>query len=45
MGLFEENPILLVPFVLVIVAGYDMVKWLVRRTLLAGRGGVSDVRG
>lgn len=49
MGLFEENPILLVPFVLVIVAGYDAVKWLVRRALLfrrallSGRAGLRDV--
>jgi hypothetical protein len=35
MGLFEQNPILLVPFVLVVVVGYDALKWLVRRTLLA----------
>lgn len=44
MGLFEENPLLLVPFVLVIVAGYDALKWLVRRALLAGRAGLPDAR-
>lgn len=34
MGLFEEQPWLLVPFILVVVAGYDVVKWGVRRLLL-----------
>jgi hypothetical protein len=34
MGLFEQQPLLLVPFVLVVVAGYDVVKWGVRRLLL-----------
>jgi hypothetical protein len=33
MGLFEEQPWLLVPFVLVIVVGYDVVKWGIRRLL------------
>lgn len=33
MGLFEEQPWLLVPFVLVIVVAYDGVKWMVRRLL------------
>ena len=33
MGLFEEQPWLLVPFILVVVAGYDLVKWGVRRLL------------
>lgn len=36
MGLFEEQPWLLVPFVLVVVVGYDGVKWTLRR-LLTGR--------
>ena len=27
MGLFEQNPFLLLPFVLVIVVGYDVAKW------------------
>jgi hypothetical protein len=36
MGLFEEQPWLLVPFILVVVIGYDAVKWGVRR-LLSGR--------
>jgi hypothetical protein len=31
MGLFEEQPWLLVPFILVVVIGYDVVKWGVRR--------------
>ncbi len=34
MGLFEEQPWLLVPFILVVVAGYDVLKWGVRRLLL-----------
>jgi hypothetical protein len=34
MGLFEEQPLLLVPFILVVVIGYDVVKWGVRRLLL-----------
>ena len=33
MGLFEEQPWLLVPIVLVIVIAYDGVKWAVRRLL------------
>lgn len=31
MGLFEEQPWLMVPFILVVVAGYDVVKWGIRR--------------
>jgi hypothetical protein len=34
MGLFEEQPWLLVPFILVVVIGYDVVKWGVRRVLM-----------
>jgi len=34
MGLFEDQPWLLVPIILVVVIGYDMVKWGVRRLLL-----------
>lgn len=33
MGLFEEQPWLMVPFVLVVVIAYDGVKWTVRRLL------------
>lgn len=33
MGLFEQQPWLLVPFVLVVVVAYDGVKWTVRRLL------------
>jgi hypothetical protein len=36
MGLFEEQPWLLVPFILVVVIGYDVVKWGVRRVLDRG---------
>lgn len=31
MGLFEEQPWLMVPFILVVVAAYDVVKWGIRR--------------
>ena len=34
MGLFEDQPWLLVPIVLVVVVAYDIVKWAVRRVLL-----------
>lgn len=34
MGLFEDQPWLLVPIILVVVIGYDVVKWGVRRLLL-----------
>lgn len=33
MGLFEDQPWLLVPVILVVVVGYDVVKWGVRRLL------------
>jgi len=33
MGLFEDQPWLLVPIILVVVIGYDAVKWGVRRLL------------
>jgi hypothetical protein len=33
MGLFEEYPILLVPLIVATVAGYDIVKRLIRRGL------------
>ncbi|HXM56664.1 MAG TPA: hypothetical protein VOB72_14805 [Candidatus Dormibacteraeota bacterium] len=36
MGLFEEQPWLLIPFILVVVIGYDVVKWGVRRLLDRG---------
>ena len=36
MGLFEEQPWLLVPFVLIVVVGYDIAKWGVRRLLDRG---------
>jgi len=34
MGLFEDQPWLLVPIILVVVIGYDVAKWGVRRMLL-----------
>jgi hypothetical protein len=42
MGLFEEQPWLLVPLILVVVIGYDIVKWAVRRLL--DRAGQSERR-
>ena len=30
MGLFEQNPILLVPLILIVVVGYDGAKWAAR---------------
>jgi hypothetical protein len=42
MGLFEQQPLFLVPFILVVVIGYDIVKWFVRRLL--DRGGQSRER-
>lgn len=33
MGLFEENPLLLVPVILATIMTYDLAKWLVRRGL------------
>lgn len=38
MGLFEDQPWLLVPVILVVVIGYDVVKWGVRRMLLDRSG-------
>jgi hypothetical protein len=35
VGLFEENPLLLVPFVLLVVAGYDATKWAIKRLVQA----------
>lgn len=35
MGLFEENPLLMVPFILVVVGLYDLGKWALRRSLPA----------
>ena len=31
MGLFEENPLLLIPMMLATVIGYDVVKWAAHR--------------
>lgn len=33
MGLFEEQPLLLVPLIIVVVVLYDGMKWAVRRTM------------
>ena len=35
MGLFEENPLLLVPFILIVVISYDLVKWTISRYVSA----------
>jgi hypothetical protein len=37
MGLFEENPLLLIPYVLIIVIAYDALKWMVRRVIWGQR--------
>lgn len=37
MGLFEQQPLLMIPFILVVVAGYDLGKWAVRRWVIRGR--------
>jgi hypothetical protein len=37
MGLFEENPLLLIPYVLIVVIAYDALKWVVRRVLSGQR--------
>jgi hypothetical protein len=34
MGLFEQQPLLMIPFILVVVAGYDAAKWAVRRWII-----------
>jgi hypothetical protein len=33
MGLFEENPLLLIPYVLIVVIAYDGLKWALRKVL------------
>jgi hypothetical protein len=43
MGLFEQQPLLLVPFVLVVAIGYDCAKWILRRTVLSRVVGI-DVK-
>lgn len=37
MGLFEQQPLLMIPFILVVVVGYDAAKWAVRRWLIGDR--------
>ena len=44
MGLFEEQPLLLVPLILVVCGAYDLAKLLVRR-LLAQRADTATRRG
>jgi hypothetical protein len=40
MGLFEQQPLLMIPFILVVVAGYDAAKWAIRRWVIrAGEDG------
>ena len=36
MGLFEEQPLLLVPLILVVVVAYDALKHTVRRIITRG---------
>jgi hypothetical protein len=43
MGLFEDQPWLMVPFILVVVVVYDVAKWGVRR-LLERSGGEAGRR-
>lgn len=33
MGLFEEQPLLLVPLILAVVVAYDLAKWAVQLSL------------
>jgi hypothetical protein len=33
MGLFEEQPLLLVPLILAVVIAYDGAKWAIRRSV------------
>jgi hypothetical protein len=33
MGLFEQNPLLIVPLVLAVVVAYDAVKWVARSVI------------
>jgi len=33
MGLFEQYPVLMVPFILAVVGVYDLCKWVIRRVL------------
>jgi hypothetical protein len=42
MGLFEEQPLLLVPFILVVVVIYDVLKWAALRALRGGRAADSE---
>jgi hypothetical protein len=37
MGLFEEQPLLLVPVILLVMIGYDLAKQGVRHLLNGGR--------
>jgi len=37
MGLFEEQPLLMLPFILGVVVTYDLAKWAVRRLLESRR--------
>ena len=45
MGLFEENPLLMVPFVFAVVLAYDGAKWLLARAIRSGRSQRGGVMG
>ena len=42
MGLFEEQPLLLVPVILAVITGYDIAKWAVRLTIRNHYPGLKD---
>lgn len=44
MGLFEQQPLLLVPLILTVVIAYDAAKWLIRRTIGTDRTGNFDAK-
>jgi hypothetical protein len=44
MGLFEQQPLLLVPFILVVVAAYDLAKHAIRVMITRAPGRRSDRR-
>jgi hypothetical protein len=45
MGLFEQNPWLMVPFIVAVVAAYDGLKLVVREVVRRQRQAASSSRG
>jgi hypothetical protein len=45
VGLFEENPWLMVPFIVAVVAAYDGLKFVVREIIRRQRQEASSSRG